>query len=68
MEQRKKLRDLPIHPAYNHMNHYDDEPGIAVINGETDHTIQYQHTNHYDDEDGFVPITHPPTAVVRSLV
>ena len=42
MEKRHKLRgDVPIHPAYNHLNHYDDEPDIAVINGETDHTIQY---------------------------
>jgi hypothetical protein len=37
------MRDVTIHPAYNHMNHYDDVdiPDIKAINGESDHTISY---------------------------
>ena len=56
------------------MNHYDDDdtaPEVKPINNETDHTFSYHHTNHYDDEphNGVVPITHPPTDVVKeSLV
>ena len=55
------------------MNHYDDDdtaPEVKPINNETDHTFSYHHSNHYDDEphNGVVPIVHPPTDVVKSLV
>jgi hypothetical protein len=67
------MRDVAIHPSYNHMNHYDDDttaPEVKPINNETDHTFSLHHSNHYDDEprSGVVPIVHPPTDVVKSLV